>query len=234
MSDLDVLLERARRADRSERITFRDPIAAHGSAAIPAMREWLVDAEFGAFAVRVLAKIAERPLDRRAAVSALESVNLTEVGQPVADDVRDAIQRLGRSRGPSISRSATAGPKPWVGYETATPLERRFHDAMLDIFRLAGEATRKQRTDGTYVRGYWASYFLRGVRNHGGVAYAHQLLHTEGTTDGFKRLTDEGRLDLTMEALVLRPEFEPLFSAQERQVAASRFARAGYQAARTL
>jgi hypothetical protein len=103
---------------------------------------------------------------------------------------------------------------------------------MLDVFRKAGEATRKERADGSVIRGYWASYFLRGVRNHGGVAYAHQLLRAEGTTDGFKRLTEEGRLDLTMEALTLRPEYAQLFTPAERQVAASRLAAAGYQADR--
>jgi hypothetical protein len=100
---------------------------------------------------------------------------------------------------------------------------------MVDIFTLAGEATRKERPDGTFIRGYLASYFLRGVRNNGGVAYAHQLLQATGTTAGFERLKEENRLDLTMEALVLRPEFDLLFSADERQIAASRLARAGYQ-----
>jgi hypothetical protein len=100
---------------------------------------------------------------------------------------------------------------------------------MLDIFRLAGEATRRHRSDGTTVRGYWASYFLRGVRNHGGLAYARQLLHREGTTEGFQRLTEEGRLDLTMEALVLMPEYAELFSDDELRVAAHRLAEAGSQ-----
>ena len=87
---------------------------------------------------------------------------------------------------------------------------------MLAIFRLAGEATRRPRPDGTFERGYWASYFLRAVRHHGGLAYAHQLLQQEGTTDGFRRLTEEHRLDLTMEAVVLQPEYAELFSATER------------------
>jgi hypothetical protein len=100
---------------------------------------------------------------------------------------------------------------------------------MLAIFTLAGEATRKQAPDGSTIRGYWASYFLRGVRNHGGPAYAHQLLRAEGTSDGFQRLTDEHRLDLTVEALVLRPDYASLFSDEERTIAAHRLARAGYQ-----
>jgi hypothetical protein len=103
---------------------------------------------------------------------------------------------------------------------------------MLDIFRLAGEATRHPRADGSVARGYWASYLLRGVRNHGGLEYARQLLRKEGTTDGFQRLTDEGRLDLTVEALVLKPEYAQLFSDEERRVAAHRLAQAGYQSVR--
>ena len=100
---------------------------------------------------------------------------------------------------------------------------------MLGVFRLAGVATRRTRPDGTIARGYWASYFLRGVRHHGGPEYAHQLLRKEGTTDGFQRLKEEDRLDLTMEALVLRPEYAELFTDEERRVAAHRLAEAGHQ-----
>jgi hypothetical protein len=110
-----------------------------------------------------------------------------------------------------------------------TALELRFHDDMLEIFRLAGEATRRRRPDGTIQRGYWASYFLRGVRNHGGPAYARQLLRKAGTTEGFQRLKEEGKLALTMEALVLRSEYSTLFSEEERRIAAHRLAEAGYQ-----
>lgn len=117
----------------------------------------------------------------------------------------------------------------WPGSRAVSAVELRFHDAMLDVFRLAGEATRRTRSDGTTARGYWASYFLRGVRNHGGPDYAHQLLRKEGTTDGFQRLKEEGRLDLTMEALVLRPEYADLFTDEERRVASHRLAEAGYQ-----
>jgi hypothetical protein len=42
-------------------------------------------------------------------------------------------------------------------------------------------------------------------------------------------LTDERRLDLTVEALVMRSEYAPLFTEQERGIAASRLARAGHQ-----
>jgi hypothetical protein len=233
MANLDQLLIEGRTASKSDRISFRDRIAEHGLAAVPAMQEWLTDPDLGAFAVRVLIKVAEAPSHRRRVLEVLAGVDASTLTSAVARDIDDALPRLGHGSSAASRPSGGAGPPPWSGYASATPLERRFHDAMLDIFRLAGEATRKERPDGTVVRGYWASYFLRGVRNHGGVAYAHQLLRAEGTTDGLKRLTDEHRLDLTMEALVLRPEFAPLFTDAERQVAASRLARAGYEPART-
>jgi hypothetical protein len=233
MANLDQLLIEGRTASKSDRISFRDRIAEHGLAAVPAMQEWLTDPDLGAFATRVLIKIAEAPGNRRRVLEALTGVDAATLTPAVARDIDDALAVVGYGSSAASRPSGGAGPAPWSGYASATPLEQRFHDAMLDIFRLAGEATRKERPDGTVVRGYWASYFLRGVRNHGGVAYAHQLLRAEGTTDGFKRLTDEHRLDLTMEALVLQPEFAPLFTDGERQVAASRLARAGYEPART-
>lgn len=230
MLNLDDLLDAAAKADKQDRILWRDQIAEYGSLAIPTMRRWLTEPRLGAFAVRVLEKIAERPVDRQMAIGAMESVPAAGISATVARDIADARERLAgtRNRAPVGGRPRSM-PTEWAGYLSASPLQKRFHDDMLDIFRLAGEATRKPRPDGTFIRGYWASYFLRGVRNHGGVPYAHRLLEAEGTTDGFARLTEEGRLDLTVEALVLRPEYKGLFPEHERQIAASRLAHAGFQ-----
>lgn len=232
MGQLDALLEEARGADPGERILYRDRIAAHGAAAIPAMKEWISDSRLGAFAVRVLERIAAEPTNRRAVLDALASSDRGALPERIAQDIAQAIDRLGGThrRGVAGHRRGPQSPQEqWPRDRTVSALEMRFHDAMLGIFTLAGEATRREAKDGSIIRGYWASYFLRGVRNHGGPDYARQLLRAEGTSDGFQRLTDERRLDLTVEALVLRPEFSALFSDDERAVAAHRLARAGYQ-----
>jgi hypothetical protein len=185
-----------------------------------------------AFAVRTLEKIAADPSNRRTVLEALGSLDPRGVSEWTSRDVADASARITGKAPRSVGAGGHAGREPveqWPGSRVVSPLELRFHDAMLDVFRLAGEATRRTRSDGTIERGYWASYFLRGVRNHGGLDYAHQLLRKQGTTDGFQRLKEEGRLDLTMEALVLRPEYTSLFSDEERRVAAHRLAEAGYQ-----
>jgi hypothetical protein len=231
MSDLDQLLDAAEVAGPGERIEFRDPIAAHGANAIAPLRRWLGDARLSAFAVRTLERIAAEPTSRKAVLDALRAADPASVPEPEARDVSDAIARL-HGRPPSYAaradRPAQIPVDRWPGSRRVPALELRFHDAMLDIYRLAGEATRHQRPDGSTARGYWAGYFLRGVRNHGGPEYAHQLLRKQGTTDGFQRLTDEGRLDLTVEALVVRPEYEPLFTEDERRIAAHRLAEAGH------
>ncbi len=53
---LAALLADARDADPAHRIDLRDPIAAHGAAAIEAMTPWLKDPALAAFAIRVIAR----------------------------------------------------------------------------------------------------------------------------------------------------------------------------------
>ena len=84
-------------------------------------------------------------------------------------------------------------------------LENEFHEEMLSLYRETGKAI-----------GYWANYYLRGVRNKGGLAYAKQLLSPGRKRDsGLQRLMDAGRVDLSVEARVLKPRFSSLFSPIE-------------------
>ncbi len=91
-------------------------------------------------------------------------------------------------------------------------LEARFENEMIEkVYRTAGKQT-----------GYWASYFLRAVRQHGGVAAAKRLLGGKGLSRGLLELRDRNRLDLAMETLVLAPEYRALFTDDERAMAAHR------------
>ena len=94
------------------------------------------------------------------------------------------------------------------------PLEDDFHQAMLNIYEHAGREA-----------GYWAHYFLRAVRRYGGLEYARRMLQVrknDSIQKGFQALIDAGRIDISMEALVLRPEFMPLFTNAEIQEARRR------------
>jgi hypothetical protein len=73
--------------------------------------------------------------------------------------------------------------------------------------------------------GYNATRFLVMVKELGGLEAAHRLLAGERVHDGFAELLLAGRPDLTVEALVLKPEFQPLFSEAELRVARERLGR---------
>ena len=127
----------------------------------------------------------------------------------------------GRADGEAKAVKSRVG-RPWARREMPTnnvpsATELQFDQAMLDIYSLAGRET-----------GYWAGYFLRSVRQDGGLQAARKLLWKSGTSEGFERLKAEGRLDLSMEALMLRPEFRELFSAEELAQASDRLAAHGY------
>jgi hypothetical protein len=91
-------------------------------------------------------------------------------------------------------------------------LDERFENDMIEtVYRTAGRET-----------GYWASYFLRIVKQYGGVSAAKRLLETKGLSKGLLKLRDKDRLDLAMETLVLKPEYSALFTEEERAIAARR------------
>ena len=67
--------------------------------------------------------------------------------------------------------------------------------------------------------GYSPVRFERMIREHGGVGTAKRLIKSGDLQDGLERLKVEGRLDLSMESIMLEPEFQPLFTQQELDAA---------------
>lgn len=120
-SELDELLEQARREPKQMRIRFRSAIAAHGAAAVAPMRGWLADKELGAFSVRVLEEIARS--GEPSAVAALQE-GRSSPSNSIRRDIDDALGRLGvrpvafsgpGSTGRSVPRSdAPPGSRVWL------------------------------------------------------------------------------------------------------------------------
>jgi hypothetical protein len=98
-----------------------------------------------------------------------------------------------------------------------TKLESRFHAAMLDVYHRAKSEA-----------GYNASRFLTMVSDQGGHEAARTLLHAANVSDGYTALWERKRLDLTVEAVILKPEWHDLFSEAERNIARARLAAYGY------
>ncbi|KKC06287.1 hypothetical protein AWC17_08380 [Mycobacterium nebraskense] len=95
------------------------------------------------------------------------------------------------------------------------------------------EADFSQRMKAVYDRGrseagYNASYFLSMLSQYGPKETAHKLLASRAISDGFAELWERGRLDLTVEALVVEPRFSELFSEKEIAIAQRRLAKFSY------
>lgn len=79
---------------------------------------------------------------------------------------------------------------------------------------------------------YTPAIFIRMIGEYGAVEAAARLAGATEATDGFERLWSEGRLDLTCEAMVLRPEFAELFTPAVRSRSRERLGQLGYGGAR--
>lgn len=100
-----------------------------------------------------------------------------------------------------------------------TPLERRFHDAMLEIYRTAKREA-----------GYDATIFLGMVSTRGGLATAQYLINTPKPSDGYTALFMRGRLDLTVEAVVVEhAKWHELFTFEELAAAKARLKQYEYK-----
>lgn len=91
-------------------------------------------------------------------------------------------------------------------------LETQFDNAMFDVYRRAKEEA-----------GYNATIFLQMLTDRKGVQTAKTLINANKPSDGYTALYMRGRLDVTVEALVLEDErWHPLFSDEELDCARKR------------
>src|ERR1035437_8076015 len=116
---LEEALAGARDADRVTRIQWRDRIAAHGAAGIDAVFEWAGDAEFGAFAVRVIEAAGKRgSLDE--AIEALAAIRSIGATDAVRGDANEALLRLRPGSSRYDTRKAVRIPSDagldWPGF----------------------------------------------------------------------------------------------------------------------
>ena len=100
------------------------------------------------------------------------------------------------------------------GYRSGGPaMEARFHKEMMGLYDRFAEL------------GFRPVLLRRCITLNGGVAAARELVFNPGTT-GLERLIDLRKSELSMEALMLRPEYQSLFSELELKEAARRLANA--------
>jgi hypothetical protein len=100
----------------------------------------------------------------------------------------------------------------------SSELETQFDEAMMDVYRRALSEC-----------GYNATRFLHMLYKHRGLETARILLRAAKVSEGYIALWERKRLDLTVEAVILAPEWNALFSEDERQIARARLAEYGFQ-----
>ena len=98
-------------------------------------------------------------------------------------------------------------------------LEKQFLSAMFDISRCAKAET-----------GYSGKIFSQMLDQRGAKSTAKYLINSKRQSDGYTALYLEGRLDLTVEALVVENEkWHPLFEPEEIERARARLAANHYK-----
>ncbi len=76
---------------------------------------------------------------------------------------------------------------------------------------------------------YNAGDFRGMINADGGYRAAVTLLTAKNPSEGFSKLWEKGRLDLSLEALVLDKEWSPYFSADLLEIARTRLLKVGYK-----
>ena len=98
-------------------------------------------------------------------------------------------------------------------------LEARFNEAMFDVYRRAKDEA-----------GYNATMFLQMLNDKGGPETARTLINSDTPSTGYSALYERGRLDLTVEALVVEnPVWHELFVDEEIKKARRRLRQYEYK-----
>ena len=93
----------------------------------------------------------------------------------------------------------------WGTQMADTTLNGQFDNAMMNIYTRALSEVN-----------YKASIFLNMLHQHRGLETARRLIHSQTVSDGYTALWELGRLDLTVEALIVEnPAWHELFSTEE-------------------
>ena len=100
----------------------------------------------------------------------------------------------------------------------SSQLETQFDNAMMDVYRRALKECH-----------YNATRFLRMLYEHRDLETARILLRASNVSEGYIALWERKRLDLTVESLILMPEWQPLFSKEESEIARRRLSEYGYR-----
>ena len=97
-------------------------------------------------------------------------------------------------------------------------LQEEFDVRMHEVYRAGKREAR-----------FSAPLFAEMLKEHGGLETARRFLHSADYAAGFTALWERERLDLTVEAVILKEEkWHPLFTAEELEICRKRLKEYGY------
>ena len=109
--------------------------------------------------------------------------------------------------------------RPHLHVEATQNLSKQFDTAMFDIYRRAKSEA-----------GYNATIFLGMLNDRGGLSTAKYLINAPKPSDGYTNLYERGRLDLTVEAMIVEsPKWHSLFTPEEVDKARRRLRQYDYK-----
>jgi hypothetical protein len=138
---------------------------------------------------------------------------------PIGDDSYDRLKHILANAHDVAFAHGSATPRlvAPISSESMPPIDREFTDAMLNICREAKKL------------GYRPGRFQQMIGEQGGLRTAQSLPSSAKVSEGFTTLWEMKRLDLSMEALVLKERWASLFTPEELAEARRRMREMGFE-----
>lgn len=76
---------------------------------------------------------------------------------------------------------------------------------------------------------YRATGFFQKIQSDGAITTAKEIINNEELTEGFIKLAECNRLDLSVEALIVQEKYKELFTPKERKICINRLKKHGYK-----
>ncbi|WMI82170.1 hypothetical protein [Anaerotignum sp. MB30-C6] len=99
---------------------------------------------------------------------------------------------------------------------------------MTDLEKKFSKEWMKKAEEAQGMEGYNATRLLKNIEEHGGVSVARRALSRDGCSENFEILKKKNRLDLSMEALIVKGEYGVLFDDNEVNDALALLCDCGY------
>jgi len=147
----------------------------------------------------------------------LDDFNLKQIDQYLWQFGKEIFPKQYSKSEQNITPAIPEIPSTSKEVEPMDTLINKFSSDMENIYHTASKL------------GYTPTYFWQMVQSMGGYQAAKKLISTKNPSSGLTRLWDLRRLDLSVEAHVIKPEYSSLFTDEERRICAERLESFGYK-----